>query len=63
MLAVKKLGLNGNALKCIALLPLAFYDGTRGSRKFKYGFYLFYPIHRALLYGIYWLLQYFHIGF
>lgn len=39
-----------------ALLPLALYSGARGSRKFKYVFYLFYPLHLAAIYGIYWAL-------
>ena len=40
----------------LALLPLALYSGARGSRKFKYVFYLFYPLHLAAIYGIYWAL-------
>lgn len=41
----------------LALLPLALYNGTRGSKKLKYFFYLFYPLHLAALYGIYWGLR------
>jgi len=40
----------------LALLPLALYNGTRGRRKLKYAFYLFYPLHLVALYGVYWLL-------
>lgn len=36
----------------IALLPLLLYSGKRGKYKLKYGFYLFYPLHLAALYGI-----------
>ena len=34
------------------LLLLALYNGTRGKRKMKYLFYIFYPAHLALLYLI-----------
>ena len=34
----------------LAPLALAFYNGQPGSRRFKYGFYIFYPAHLALLY-------------
>jgi hypothetical protein len=35
-----------------ALIPLAFYSGKRGKLKMKYFFYIFYPLHIALLEGI-----------
>lgn len=41
----------------LALLPLLLYSGQRGKRSLKYGFYLFYPLHLALLYGISLLLK------
>lgn len=35
-----------------ALLLLALYDGTRGKYKLKYLFYIFYPVHLAVIYLI-----------
>lgn len=36
-----------------SLVPLAFYNGKRGKYNLKWAFYLFYPLHMALLFGIY----------
>ncbi len=38
---------------CLISIPLLLlYSGKRGSAKLKYFFYIFYPLHLALLYGI-----------
>lgn len=43
---------------CLLALPLlALYSGRRGKWKLKYFFYLFYPIHLALLEGLYLLVS------
>lgn len=43
---------------CLLALPLlACYSGKRGKGNMKYFFYLFYPIHLALLEGIYMLVS------
>ncbi len=36
----------------LALVPLAFYNGRPGSRRFKYWFYIFYPAHLAVIWLI-----------
>ena len=36
----------------MALIPLSLYDGTRGKVKNKYAFYIFYPLHIVVIYGI-----------
>ncbi len=36
----------------MALIPLSLYDGTRGRVKNKYAFYIFYPLHMIVIYGI-----------
>ena len=39
------------------VLPLfALYNGTRGSKKLKYVFYVFYPLHLVLIYAIGYLI-------
>lgn len=35
-----------------ALLPLAFYGGDRGKANIKWLFYLYYPLHLVIIYGI-----------
>ena len=35
-----------------ALVPLAFYNGTRGKANIKWLFYLYYPLHLVAIYGI-----------
>lgn len=35
-----------------ALIPLYFYNGTRGKRKLKYLFYIYYPLHLVVLQGL-----------
>ncbi len=39
-------------LGLLGLVPLAFYNGKPGVRKFKYWFYIFYPAHLAILFLI-----------
>lgn len=50
ILMVLETGIFKRRTWCLLALPLiALYNGKPGSRKFKYGFYLFYPLHLALL--------------
>ena len=36
----------------IAIILLLLYNGKRGNAKMKYFFYIFYPMHLAIIYGI-----------
>lgn len=35
-----------------ALIPIFFYNGERGKFKFKYAFYIFYPLHILIIFAI-----------
>ena len=48
-------GLQPYALLALPLLLL--YNGQRGKYKMKYFFYVFYPVHLAVLQGIAWLVR------
>lgn len=41
----------------LALVLLLFYQGKPGERKYRWGFYIFYPLHIALLCGIRYLVD------
>ena len=50
------LALGGFQLYALAAVPLLLcYSGHRGKTKMKYFFYIFYPVHLALLQVIFWL--------
>ena len=36
----------------LAIPFIALYNGERGSKKFKYFFYIIYPLHLVIIYGI-----------
>lgn len=40
----------------VAVLPIALYNGERGKLNLKWFFYLFYPLHLAVLWGVYSLM-------
>jgi len=40
----------------VAVVLVLFYNGKRGKINIKYLFYAYYPLHLAVLYGIFWLI-------
>ena len=40
----------------VAVVLVLFYNGKRGKVNIKYLFYAYYPLHLAVLYGIFWLI-------
>jgi hypothetical protein len=58
-LTSRKLALPINNIGIISVLLLQFYNGKRGKLKLKYFFYLFYPLHFVVIYGISLLLTMF----
>lgn len=52
-LIILSVSLGGIQPYCLLALPFLFlYSGKRGKVNMKYFFYIFYPLHLALLYGI-----------
>lgn len=42
----------------LALVILLLYNGKRGKLRMKYFFYVFYPLHLGLIYGVWYLFAY-----
>ncbi len=45
----------------LSIIPLLFYNGTRGNKKYKYLYYAYYPLHIGILYCIDYLCGVFQI--
>ena len=41
----------------LALIPMALYSGLRGKHSYKYLFYIYYPLHLVIIYGIGWVMR------
>lgn len=50
LLTIELQGVQGYSF--LALLPLCFYNGTRGDRRLKYFFYIYYPLHLGVIHLI-----------
>ena len=46
------IGTNYQWIAFFTLIPLALYNGTRGRMKMKNLFYIYYPLHLVVIYGI-----------
>ena len=46
----------------LTLPLLALYSGQRGKGDYKYLFYIYYPLHLAVIYGISWLIKHTEIS-
>lgn len=44
----------------LSLPLLALYNGQRGKLRMKYLFYIYYPVHLAVIQGISWLIRHWH---
>ena len=54
--AILCIGMPGIQLfSLLSLVPISLYSGNRGKAKLKYFFYLFYPLHLVILWGIFYL--------
>lgn len=49
-------GIHYQWLAFLTLIPLALYNGTRGKWKMKNLFYIYYPLHLVIIYGVYLLM-------
>ena len=53
-----KMGISNIQVWSLMSVPvLALYNGKAGTRKYKYGFYIFYPVHLMLIWCIGWIMQ------